>query len=322
MRIPFDLIAAILCIEGLADFLAQTQLAQPEGSPVTLAGMAAVWAGFILICWLLGEWVIRDTEWRSRFGMYLSGFATKRHPSVTLGWATNASQVISVLLFAAALWYLQWPAVVKQWPTWFGLPEDAQWGNLYLSQSALIALPLSIGPFVAGMAAGWLPRRRLISLLRGEKIPLAAFLLDEARMAWVPLIMSGVQAVIRDLSGILPEHYTAWAAQPGIAILLMLFGAVFTSVFVIPKLVVWLFRCEHIPEGELKQRLEALLARSGVKTRHILTWGPASGHMINACVMGILPRYRYVLIGPALVERISLEETEAVLAHELSLIHI
>jgi STE24 endopeptidase len=53
-----------------------------------------------------------------------------------------------------------------------------------------------------------------------------------------------------------------------------------------------------------------------VKVREILLWR-TSGSMINAAVMGLLGRLRYVLITDALLETMPLDQVRAVMAHEV-----
>ncbi|HYG77173.1 MAG TPA: M48 family metallopeptidase [Planctomycetota bacterium] len=315
MRIPFDLIAALVCVEGIRHF--SYEHAGAHLSDPTLTQVLTLWGGFLLICWLSSEWVVRDAEWRTRFGMLPSGHKSRRHPLEILGWTTHAAQALTVLVFAAVVWLLRWPQLTLNWPAWIGLDPNVSIGRLYLAESALASIPLNAGPFLLGMIAGWIPRRRLAAGIRGRPIPLLSFVGFEARLTWIPVALSMFQALVRDVSEILPEHFTAWTAEPGMDIILMLGTMLFVSAYALPKLVIWLWQCRPLPDGELKQRLVALLNRSGVKTRDILTWGPRGSNLLNACVLGMWPRYRFVLISPALAEELTLEETEAVLAHEL-----
>ena len=55
---------------------------------------------------------------------------------------------------------------------------------------------------------------------------------------------------------------------------------------------------------------------SGFRFTDILVWD--TGHMmVNACVTGILPRFRYVLLSDALLESLTPLETAAVFGHEI-----
>jgi Zn-dependent protease with chaperone function len=123
--------------------------------------------------------------------------------------------------------------------------------------------------------------------------------------------------VLADCAAMLPRSYTAWAETPGVDVLLLVTMILWVSLVALPQLIIWLWQCRPLPEGELRQRLTVLLQRSGVRAREIRVWGPRGSGLLNACVVGGWARHRYVLISPALVDELGMEETEAVLAHEL-----
>jgi STE24 endopeptidase len=72
-------------------------------------------------------------------------------------------------------------------------------------------------------------------------------------------------------------------------------------------------RAKPLPDGALRRRLDAYSRRIGFRYREILVW-PTD--LLNAAVVGALPRFRYVLITDALLETLSEDEVEAVFAHE------
>src|SRR5687768_12631504 len=105
MRIPFDLIAAVICIEGIGSQLlmevqlrmaaqssAQLRMATQEIrfnaalaqeiSSVSINAALLAWGAFLLISWLINELIARDMEWRTRFGHHPSGLAGKLHQYV------------------------------------------------------------------------------------------------------------------------------------------------------------------------------------------------------------------------------------------------
>ena len=71
-----------------------------------------------------------------------------------------------------------------------------------------------------------------------------------------------------------------------------------------------------LPEGPLRDRLARVARRVGFRFNDLLIWD--TGHlMINACVTGVLPYYRYVLLTDALIDSLSPVEVAAVFGHEL-----
>jgi len=71
-----------------------------------------------------------------------------------------------------------------------------------------------------------------------------------------------------------------------------------------------------LPNGPLRWRLEQIAHRVGFHFTDILVWD-TGGFMINACVTGILPGYRYVLLTDALIESLTPDEASAVFGHEI-----
>jgi len=86
--------------------------------------------------------------------------------------------------------------------------------------------------------------------------------------------------------------------------------------FLMPFLLKWSFKAKSLPAGPLRDRLDAFSRREKFKARDILLW-PTGGNVLNAAVIGIAGRFRYVLMTDALVDELSEEEVEAVFAHEV-----
>src|ERR1043165_2206846 len=156
MRIPFDLIAAILCAERMGESL--HQLDATAGSALRALW---VWPLFLLCAWLFHDIAARLTERRTDFGRAPDGGGRGIHPQQFHTRLTWLAQFLSVALFAAATWYLQWPLIVERWPAWLGLSPDASIGGLMLSHSVVMEMLLTIGPYLAAMVLAWGPRRRL-----------------------------------------------------------------------------------------------------------------------------------------------------------------
>ncbi len=98
---------------------------------------------------------------------------------------------------------------------------------------------------------------------------------------------------------------------------LILFGVfVLFLVLFFPPLVKILWNCKPMPEGPLRSRLEQFCLKQNFHSE-ILLWPLFEGQVLTAGIMGIIPRFRYLLITPALLATMSIEEIDAVLAHEI-----
>jgi len=91
-------------------------------------------------------------------------------------------------------------------------------------------------------------------------------------------------------------------------------SAAFVFIFS-PLLLIRIWQTDSLPHGRLRTRLEGLCQRIGLKCRDIRIW-KSDGLMINAAVMGILPRTRFVLLSDALLSSMSDRQIEAVFGHE------
>lgn len=98
----------------------------------------------------------------------------------------------------------------------------------------------------------------------------------------------------------------------------LIFYALFLVFIVIffPPLVRRLWGCKKLPEGPLKEHLDRFCLQQGFKGDFYL-WPFFEGRVLTAAVMGIVPGLRYILLTPAIIETMSLEELESILAHEI-----
>lgn len=83
-----------------------------------------------------------------------------------------------------------------------------------------------------------------------------------------------------------------------------------------PLLLRMTWKTAPLPAGPLRGRLAALNRQAGIQVREILVWR-TEGRVINALVVGFVPRFRYVLLSDGLLQALREDEIEAVYAHEL-----
>lgn len=83
-----------------------------------------------------------------------------------------------------------------------------------------------------------------------------------------------------------------------------------------PELLVRVLRAKPLEPSPLRSRLEGLAQQLNLKYRDILIWHTSHG-IGNAAVMGLVPRFRYVLLTDLLIETLDDAQIEAVFAHEV-----
>ncbi|HRX86737.1 MAG TPA: M48 family metallopeptidase [Phycisphaerae bacterium] len=95
-----------------------------------------------------------------------------------------------------------------------------------------------------------------------------------------------------------------------------LLGAVAVAIFIFsPVLLRRVWATSRLPDGPLRTKLLNLCDRIHLNVREILVWH-SDGMMVNAAVMGLFPRVRYILLSDTLLTAMTDEEIEAVFGHE------
>ena len=87
-----------------------------------------------------------------------------------------------------------------------------------------------------------------------------------------------------------------------------------------PLLICRVFDTVPLPPGSVRDHLLSLCTRYGIRVRDLLVWRTMNGGggMVNAAVMGLIPRVRFILLTDALLETVPERSVEAVMAHELA----
>ncbi len=84
-----------------------------------------------------------------------------------------------------------------------------------------------------------------------------------------------------------------------------------------PALIQKFWRCKPLENGYHRSRIESLCRRAGLTYANILYWPIFGGKMITAGVMGLIKKFRYILVTPSLLHLLEPEEIDAVIAHEI-----
>ena len=99
----------------------------------------------------------------------------------------------------------------------------------------------------------------------------------------------------------------------------MVFFAFFMIILMIfmPRLIQYWWGCKPLAPSLKVEALEEFFQEKGFRYRQLLRWPIFEGRMMTAGMMGIVPRYRYILVTESLMEILSIEELKAVMAHEM-----
>jgi len=231
-----------------------------------------------------------------------------------------AARVVVPGWFAVGVWYLGWGALIA------GLRP-----GLYHNSLGLL---LGTAPAFAAWMGLWWSQYPADRALREQNIltdlesglplyqppPFRSYFLTNLRLqvlfTMVPVLMI---VMGRDLLLWIAGHWMTPSADRQ-ASQTMETAALMTAAVCVflfsPALLRRVLKTSRLPGGPLRERLDALCERAGVRYRQILVWH-THNHVGNAAVMGVLPWVRYVLLSDVLLERMKDEEIEAVFAHEL-----
>ncbi len=182
--------------------------------------------------------------------------------------------------------------------------------------SEAVAAVLGVAPFLLLLGVVWWEAYPLQGVLLGRSQSRPAFVASHARME-LPVLAPWV--VLMGLSDLLRVLWpSGYAAMERSALLQLLYAPVFlvlVGVF-LPVFIQAAWGCRPLPRGALRDRLEALGGRLGLRLREILYWPLLEGRVMTAGIVGLVPRFRYLLLTPALVETLTDDELDGVVAHE------
>jgi len=198
-------------------------------------------------------------------------------------------------------------------------------GDLVFLDELLAVLP----PLLGAVASFWIVHpvemtarqattiRRLDDGLVPLELPgRAAFVLRESRSYLGPLLVPMllvmlVGELVRPLAEAMPtDEAAAWARHGGTVL-----GGLLVLLFA-PSIVRWALRLRPLAPGPTREAMLEVCRRHRVRVRDVMVWH-TDARMINAAVMGMLPRIRYVLLTDALLETVPDESLVAVMAHEV-----
>lgn len=260
----------------------------PLSAALILGGLAVVWA----LCKL---------RYRSLMVSALVDPARAAHLRPRFTQIMQRDQALLLVPFALYLYLTDYNSLVPH--SFDGVSEAA---------SGL----LGVAPYLLFWIFLWWEAYPLQSVLAGRGGTRRSFLAAHARMDLPAAAPWAAVLVASDLLGwLFPELTRRAAADPFLQLayppLFLLLAAIF-----MPLLVKSLWGCVPVPQGPLRERLTAVMARTGLKVREILFWPLLEGRVLTAGIVGLLPRYRYLLLTPSLVALLTPEELDGVVAHE------
>jgi len=171
--------------------------------------------------------------------------------------------------------------------------------------------------FIAYLSILWACAYRSYQMLYHTTVGRRAYVLSNISFSmpvllpW--LVISGLSDIIHILPVEAPKRFLATPEGEIIFFLLFLFIVAMLGPLLIQKF----WRCRPLEQGEDRTRIEALCESVNMGYRNILHWPIFEGRVITAGVMGLVTRFRFILVTRALLNLLEPQEVDAVIAHEI-----
>ncbi|MGD2269607.1 MAG: M48 family metalloprotease [Desulfobacterales bacterium] len=211
--------------------------------------------------------------------------------------------VLAILLFVVNIYGLNLPAFVS------GLPG--------LSKIPTLQALIFLGLFLFFMAIVWAcaydAYRRIYSATISKKTYVWSNISFSVPILLPWILLSGVSDLIQALPFAAPKQFLSTTEGQVTYFLIFLLAVAMVG----PAMIQRFWRCTPLQEGSHRRRIEQLCAKAGIEYANILHWPIFGGRMITAGVMGLIKKFRYILVTDALLHYLSPDEIEAVIAHEI-----
>jgi Zn-dependent protease with chaperone function len=217
--------------------------------------------------------------------------ALTRHAILAIGFFTCSIYGLNLTLFTARLPF------VSNFPT----------------LEALICLSIFLLYMVIVWICAWFPYEKLYR----HKISLRTYVSSQISFS-IPvvlpwLLISGASDILQILPFELPKKLLETSTGQILFFFFFLLVVALTG----PAMIQKFWRCRPLEPGPVRLRIENLSRRAGFTFADIVYWPVLGGRMITAGVMGLIKPFRYLMVTEALLEFLSPEEVDAVVAHEI-----
>ncbi len=211
--------------------------------------------------------------------------------------------ILSIALFAIDVYGLSLPSFFISWPLFSRMP----------TLLALVFLAL----FVSYLAVVWGFAFDAHRRLYGSDISRSAYVWSQISFSVPVLLPWLVLSAITDLINALPFEWlkNQLATTTGSVVYFMFFLVIVAVIG--PAMIQKFWRCRPLEDSTMRQRIEALCKKANLEYANILYWPIFGGRMITAGVMGLIKKFRYILVTSALLGSLQPAEIDAVIAHEI-----
>ena len=217
--------------------------------------------------------------------------------------ALTRQSVMAIVLFSLDIYGLNLVSFVSSIP--------------FLSIIPTLQALLFLGLFVFYLAIVWAFAYSPYNALYTTGLPRESYILSNISFS-VPillpwLLLSGIADIINVLPFKLPKQMLATTEGQVLYFLVFLVAVAMIGPLMIQKF----WRCKPLEAGDVRTRIENVCRQAGMEYANILYWPIFGGRMITAGVMGLVKKFRYILVTGAFIRFLEPDEIDAVIAHEV-----
>lgn len=223
------------------------------------------------------------------------------------GYSRTLMFYLNLALYYTALLVGGWGYLARDWLTLRGSSAE----NDFLLPAAEL---LVLAPYFCILFASWLIFYSTERALRGKEFRFtrSSYVLFAFRQnLLLVLIPLGMIVLQSNLFRLWPELLESVAAK-GIGLL-----TVIVVMGILPLFLPQILGLKRLDDPELRQRLDLIAQRIGVRYREIYLW-ETRGQLATALVAGLFAQARVIIFTDGLMRLMPTEELEAVFGHELA----
>jgi len=267
------------------------------GSPVTtISILFLLWLIFAIYC---------KYRFSRLLGLYRSNYTSIGQGRISLVYQSEVMKlsVLSILVFALSVWLLN----LKYWLL------KIPWFTAFSILPGIVAILI----FFSFLATIWYYGCPAYCLFFDRQIKRRAYIASNLRLNLPILFPWAVLTAGYDLLAALRWQSLNMVFESEIG--QFMFFAVFLILLALflPPLIKYWWGCSPLPETETKESIVNFLREAGFKYKDILRWPILGGRVMTAGIMGLVPKFRYILVTDSLLTALSEEELKAVMAHEM-----
>ena len=272
-------------------------LSPSEGAPKSSATyyflmLFLTWLAFAVYC----RWIFRNLFVRLREG--LESRLIHRYQGLTFRLS-----ILAIFLFTIDIFFFQFKYWLQEIPG--------------LSQFSVLQGMLALILFIFYLGTIWYFSYPAYLVAFETDIRRLSFILSNVKLN-LPIIFPWlVLTFFYDLFSHIPfSGFERFFNKPEGQILFYIVFLTFLVIF-LPHFIKTWWGCKPFYPSARIDELERFLHEKGLRYRQLLRWPIFEGRIMTAGIMGVVPRYRYILVTDALMGVLSTEELKAVLAHEM-----